>query len=167
MKQSWIKRIFSFVLALVMVLGMVPAGVIHVPHAHAATDPSKYDLVIDFDYQTENNVKTPEQALELVKDESLSDMSQPVLSRSVYDGDVDELREWHKRSGLELKKFFNTSGMLYKEMKLKEKLPTMTEEEQYELLATDGMLVKRPLVVMEDKILVGFKEKEWTENLLI
>ena len=79
---------------------------------------------------------------------------------------VDELREWHKRSGLELKKFFNTSGMLYKEMKLKDKLPTMTEEEQYELLATDGMLVKRPLIVMEDKILVGFKEKEWTENLL-
>ena len=79
---------------------------------------------------------------------------------------VDELREWHKRSGLELKKFFNTSGLLYKEMKLKEKLPTMTEEEQYELLATDGMLVKRPLIVMEDKVLVGFKEKEWTENLL-
>ncbi len=76
---------------------------------------------------------------------------------------VDELREWHKRSGFELKKFFNTSGMLYKEMNLKEKLPTMTQEEQYELLATDGMLVKRPLLVMEDKILVGFKEKEWTE----
>ena len=94
MKQSWIKRIFSFVLALVMVLGMVPAGVIHMPHAHAATDTSKYDLVIDFDYQTENNVKTPEQALELVKDESLSGMSEPVLSRSVYDGDWDELREW-------------------------------------------------------------------------
>ena len=80
---------------------------------------------------------------------------------------VEELREWHKRSGLELKKFFNTSGMLYKEMKLKDKLPTMTEEEQYELLATDGMLVKRPLIVMEDKILVGFKEKEWTENLFV
>ena len=80
---------------------------------------------------------------------------------------VDELREWHKRSGLELKKFFNTSGMLYKEMKLKDKLPAMTEEEKYELLATDGMLVKRPLIVMEDKILVGFKEKEWTENLFV
>ena len=80
---------------------------------------------------------------------------------------ADELREWHKRSGLELKKFFNTSGMLYKELKLKDKLPTMTEEDQYELLATDGMLVKRPLVIMDDKILVGFKEKEWTENLLV
>ncbi len=80
---------------------------------------------------------------------------------------ADELREWHKRSGLELKKFFNTSGMLYKEMKLKDKLPTMTEEEQYKLLATDGMLVKRPLIIMEDKILVGFKEKEWTESLLV
>lgn len=92
--KNTIKRIVSFLLAVVMVLGMVPAGVIHMPHAHAATDPSKYDLVIDFDYQTENNVKTPEQALELVKDESLSDMSQPTLSRSVYDGDWDELREW-------------------------------------------------------------------------
>ena len=89
-----IKRIFSFLLAVVMVLGMIPADVIHVPHAHAATDPSKYDLVIDFDYQTENNVKTPEEALELVKDESLSDLSEPGLSKSVYDGDVDELREW-------------------------------------------------------------------------
>ncbi len=79
---------------------------------------------------------------------------------------VEELRQWHKRSGLELKKFFNTSGILYKEMKLKDKLPTMSDEEQYELLATDGMLVKRPLVVLEDGILLGFKEKEWEERLL-
>jgi hypothetical protein len=92
--KNTIKRIFSFLLAAVMVLGMIPAGVIHMPHAHAATDTSKYDLVIDFDYQTENNIKTPEEALELVKDESLSDMSQPTLSRSVYDGDWDKLEEW-------------------------------------------------------------------------
>lgn len=73
----------------------------------------------------------------------------------------EELTEWHKKSGLPLKRFFNTSGMLYKEMKLKEKLPEMSEEAQLELLATDGMLVKRPILVMEDRVLVGFKEKEW------
>lgn len=78
---------------------------------------------------------------------------------------VEELKEWHQRSGLPLKKFFNTSGLLYKEMKLKDKLPTMTEEEQYALLATDGMLVKRPIIAADDFILVGFKEKEWEETL--
>ena len=77
----------------------------------------------------------------------------------------DELKEWHKKSGLPLKKFFNTSGLLYKEMQLKDKLPAMSEEEQLRLLATNGMLVKRPLVVKEDIVLVGFKEAEWTENL--
>ena len=78
---------------------------------------------------------------------------------------LEELKEWHKRSGLPLKKFFNTSGLLYKELKLKDKLPTMSEEEQYELLASDGMLVKRPIIVKEDKILVGFKVETWEENL--
>lgn len=78
---------------------------------------------------------------------------------------VDELKEWHKKSGLPLKRFFNTSGNLYKELKLKEKLPTMTEEEQYELLASDGMLVKRPVIVTEDAILLGFKEESWKEVL--
>lgn len=77
----------------------------------------------------------------------------------------EELREWHARSGLPLKKFFNTSGMLYKSMQLKEKLPQMSEEEQLRLLATDGMLVKRPLIVMEDRVLVGFKEAEWEKEL--
>ena len=71
---------------------------------------------------------------------------------------------WHK-SGLPLKKFFNTSGLLYKEMQLKDKLPTMSEEEQIQLLATNGMLVKRPLVVNGDTVLVGFKEAEWAEKL--
>lgn len=78
---------------------------------------------------------------------------------------LQELKEWHQRSGLPLKRFFNTSGMLYKEMGLKDKLPLMSEEEQYELLATDGMLVKRPLLVSEDWVLTGFKEKEWAERL--
>ena len=78
---------------------------------------------------------------------------------------LEELKEWHKKSGLPLKKFFNTSGMLYKEMGLKDKLPSMTEDEQYALLAQDGMLVKRPILVSEEWVLVGFKEKEWQEKL--
>ena len=77
----------------------------------------------------------------------------------------EELKEWHARSGLSLRKFFNTSGMLYKSLQLKEKLPQMSEEEQLRLLATDGMLVKRPLIVMEDRVLVGFKEAEWEKAL--
>ena len=74
---------------------------------------------------------------------------------------ADELKEWHEKSGLPLKRFFNTSGILYKEMNLKEKLPGMSEEEQFRLLASDGMLVKRPILVTEETVLVGFKEKEW------
>lgn len=77
----------------------------------------------------------------------------------------EELKLWYERSGLPLKKFFNTSGLLYKSLNLKEKLPAMTEEEQLRLLATDGMLVKRPLVVLEDAVLTGFREAEW-EKLL-
>ena len=78
----------------------------------------------------------------------------------------EELKEWHAKSGLPLKKFFNTSGLLYKEMGLKDKLSEMTQEEQYKLLATNGMLVKRPLVVSEDFVLTGFREKEWEEKIL-
>lgn len=74
---------------------------------------------------------------------------------------AEELSEWHKKSGLPLKKFFNTSGVLYKELKLKDKLPEMSESEQLELLSTDGMLVKRPLIIGENFVLVGFKEAEW------
>ncbi len=74
---------------------------------------------------------------------------------------IEELRHWHSKSGLPLKKFFNTSGLLYKSMNLKEKLPTMTEEEQLQLLASDGMLVKRPILVTDDQILVGFQDKQW------
>ena len=73
----------------------------------------------------------------------------------------EELKEWYEKSGLPLKKFFNTSGLLYKSMNLKEKLPAMTEEEQLRLLASDGMLVKRPILVKGDKVLTGFKEAEW------
>jgi arsenate reductase len=77
----------------------------------------------------------------------------------------EELKDWYQISGLPLKRFFNTSGMLYKEMKLKDKLSQMSEEEQLDLLATDGMLVKRPIIVNNDTILTGFKEKEWEEKL--
>ena len=73
----------------------------------------------------------------------------------------EELKAWHKKSGLPLKKFFNTSGMIYRELQLKDKLPDMTEEEQYELLATDGMLVKRPILVTDTAVVTGFREKEW------
>ena len=78
----------------------------------------------------------------------------------------EELKAWYEKSGLPLKKFFNTSGLLYKDMKLKDKLPTMSEEEQLQLLATNGMLVKRPLVIGEDYVLTGFKEVEWNEKIL-
>ena len=78
----------------------------------------------------------------------------------------EELKEWHKKSGLPLKRFFNTSGMIYRQEGFKDKLPTMSEEEQYALLATNGMLVKRPLIIGEDFVLVGFKEADWSEVLL-
>ena len=78
---------------------------------------------------------------------------------------LDELTCWYKMSGLPLKRFFNTSGLLYKSMELKDKLPGMSAEERLKLLATDGMLVKRPLVIGQDFVLVGFKESEWSEKL--
>ena len=78
----------------------------------------------------------------------------------------EELKKWHEMSGLPLKKFFNTSGILYREMELSKKLPTMSEEEQLKLLATDGMLVKRPFVVNGDMVITGFRVAEWEEKLL-
>ena len=78
---------------------------------------------------------------------------------------LEELTAWYKLSGLPLRKFFNTSGLLYKSMELKTKLPNMTDEEMLALLATDGMLVKRPLAIGDDFVLVGFKEAEWVEKL--
>ena len=74
---------------------------------------------------------------------------------------LEELKQWHKTSGLPLKRFFNTSGMLYKELKLKDRLPDMTEDEMYQLLATDGMLVKRPILITAKGITTGFKEADW------
>ena len=74
---------------------------------------------------------------------------------------AEELKAWIERSGLPIKKFFNTSGMLYRQMELKDKLPNMSEQEMIDLLATDGMLVKRPILVTDDQVLVGFKQAEW------
>ena len=90
------------------------------------------------------------------------------MERHIVDDNptYEELKKWYEKSGLPLKRFFNTSGMLYKEMKLKDKLPDMSEDEQLQLLATNGMLVKRPLVVAEGFVLTGFKEKEWIEKML-
>ena len=79
---------------------------------------------------------------------------------------ADELAEWHRKSGLPLKKFFNTSGLLYKSLDLKNKLPTMSDEEMLKLLATDGMLVKRPLLIGDNLVIVGFRENEWKESLI-
>ncbi|MCR4710487.1 MAG: arsenate reductase family protein [Clostridiales bacterium] len=73
----------------------------------------------------------------------------------------DELKDWYERSGLPLKKFFNTSGLKYKELNLKDRIPEMTEDEIFDLLSTDGMLVKRPILIEGDKVLVGFKVEEW------
>lgn len=78
---------------------------------------------------------------------------------------IDELKKWHEKSGLDVRKFFNTSGLLYKSMNLKDKLPSMTDDEKFELLSSDGMLVKRPIVIGENFVLVGFKEAEWNEYL--
>ena len=78
---------------------------------------------------------------------------------------AEELKLWHSRSGLPLKKFFNTSGLQYKALQLKDKLPTMTEDEMFDLLASDGMLVKRPMLITDDKVLVGFKEADWAQLL--
>ena len=77
----------------------------------------------------------------------------------------DELKKWYEQSGLPLKKFFNTSGLLYKSLGLKDKLPSMSEDEQLRLLASDGMLVKRPIIIGENVILTGFREKDWEANL--
>ena len=78
---------------------------------------------------------------------------------------IEELKEWHKKSVLPLKRFFNTSGQLYRELKLKDRLPEMSGDEHYKLLASDGMLVKRPILIGDDFVLVGFKESDWKATL--
>lgn len=105
---------------------------------------------------------TCKKALKWVEDKGCAVQVRPIKEENPS---VEEIRQWHERSGLPLKRFFNTSGTLYKEMKLKDRLPGMGEEEQYQLLSTDGMLVKRPLLVTENGVCPGFREDQW-ERLL-
>ena len=101
-------------------------------------------------------------ALKWLEDHGVAFEERPIVDQNPT---YEELKAWYEKSGLPLKKFFNTSGMLYKDQRLKDKLPQMSEDEQLRLLATNGMLVKRPLVVGEDFVLTGFREKEWEERL--
>ena len=101
-------------------------------------------------------------ALKWLEDNNIDFEERPIKEENPT---YEELKSWYQMSGLPLKKFFNTSGLIYKDLGLKDKLPTMSEEEQLQLLATNGMLVKRPLVGGEDFVLTGFKEKEWAERM--
>ena len=105
---------------------------------------------------------TCKKAEDFLKKNGISFQKRPIKEENPT---AEESHQFRARSGLPLKRFFNTSGMLYKDMGLKEKLESMSEEEQEKLLATDGMLVKRPIFLYGDKVLVGFKEKEWEEAL--
>lgn len=105
---------------------------------------------------------TCQKALKWLEDNNIEFTERPIKEENPT---FEELKAWYQMSGLPLKKFFNTSGLIYKDLGLKDKLPTMSEEEQLKLLATDGMLVKRPLVIGEDFVLTGFREKEWEERL--
>ena len=106
---------------------------------------------------------TCQKALKWLEDNQVEFVERPIKEENPT---YDELKSWYEMSGLPLKKFFNTSGLLYKELGLKDKLGTMSDDEQLRLLATDGMLVKRPFVVGDNFVLVGFKEKDWNEKLL-
>lgn len=106
---------------------------------------------------------TCQKALKWLEEHNVEFDERPIVEENPT---YEELKTWYAKSGMPLKKFFNTSGLLYKDMGLKDKLPTMSEDEQLKLLATNGMLVKRPLVVGDDFVLTGFREKEWEENLL-
>lgn len=101
-------------------------------------------------------------ALNWLEDNKIEFEERPIKEQNPT---YEELKEWHQMSGLPLKKFFNTSGLIYKDLGLKDKLPTMSEDEQLQLLATNGMLVKRPLVIGDGFVLTGFKESEWEERL--
>ena len=102
-------------------------------------------------------------ALKWLEDNNIEFTERPIKEENPT---FEELKAWHQMSGLPLKKFFNTSGLIYKDLGLKDKLPSMSEEEQLQLLATNGMLVKRPLVIGEDYVLTGFKEKEWEKYFI-
>ena len=106
---------------------------------------------------------TCQKALKWLEENGAAFVERPIVEENPT---YEELKAWYAKSGLPLKKFFNTSGLLYKELGLKDKLAQMSEDEQLQLLSTNGMLVKRPLVVGKDYVLTGFKEKEWAEKVL-
>ena len=106
---------------------------------------------------------TCQKALKWLEENGVAFEERPIVEENPT---YEELKAWYAKSGLSLKKFFNTSGLLYKELGLKDKLAQMSEDEQLQLLSTNGMLVKRPLVVGKDYVLTGFKEKEWAEKML-
>lgn len=110
-----------------------------------------------------NKCTTCKKALAWLEEQGIEYELRPIKEQNPS---AEELKQWYGKSGLSLKRFFNTSGLIYKEMKLKDKLPKMSEEEQIQLLSTDGMLVKRPMVVGEDYVLTGFREAEWRKQLL-
>ncbi len=101
-------------------------------------------------------------ALKWLEENQIAFDERPIVEQNPT---YEELKAWHRMSGLPLKKFFNTSGLIYKDMQLKDKLPQMSEDEQLQLLATNGKLVKRPLVVGDGFVLTGFKEREWEERM--
>lgn len=106
---------------------------------------------------------TCQKALKWLEKQAVDYIERPIVEENPS---YEELRDWYQKSGLPLKRFFNTSGLLYKELDLKNKLTDMSEEEQLQLLATNGMLVKRPLVIGDDFVLTGFKEAEWRQYLM-
>lgn len=105
---------------------------------------------------------TCQKALKWLEENSIDFTERPIVEENPT---YEELKMWYEKSGLPLKKFFNTSGLIYKDMNLKDKLPAMSEEDQLKLLSTNGKLVKRPLVVGDDFVLTGFKEKEWRDRM--
>lgn len=105
---------------------------------------------------------TCKKAIKFLKDNNIKFTERDIVKDNPKQ---EEIKKWIKQSGIDIKKFFNTSGMKYREMNLKERLKQLTDEEKIKILSKDGMLVKRPLLITEDKILVGFKEKEWEELL--
>lgn len=109
-----------------------------------------------------NKCSTCQKAMKWLKENNIAYEERPIKEENPTE---EELERWYKKSGLPLKRFFNTSGMLYKELQLKDKLADMTEKEQLHLLASDGMLVKRPLLVTEDYVCPGFKEADWKAHI--
>ncbi len=105
---------------------------------------------------------TSKKAEQLLKDNDVPYEKRPIKEEKPT---AEELRAWHAKSGLPIRRFFNTSGMLYRSLNIKDRLPVMSDEEAYELLATDGMLVKRPLLITDNAVLPGFKEADWAKAL--